>query len=709
MSKRKEAARSKSRSKPYKTSYCILNSANCFAKVVREIRRPIKDTRKENRPPSKTGYPPREVLSLIVQCDKCLTKFKISDDKVRGKVVRIRCAKCHQPFTVQGEKIENKKEAPSVAPPEPETAEAEASAGQEPSHTGTELDDIYKDFSAAKEDSDAAPATDDDTFGGADFSLSDGEADLDVGTEKGFSAADTEEADEEKDHKEDSTSSLLLSIGEDLNEGTESTQEPSSEEETTGEDSSLELNTDSSYVEGDDEESNKTEEDSPSEDFALDSEEDEFVPEAAPPEDIIDDEEDSGELDLGIGTGVTIDPDYEDSDDASLAPSIEDTLEDSGFGFSADNADDDEDLDFAIEDSADEDFTEDLDELPEVSETDNPEFEAGLLETPQDGSEPEDEETSFTPEEDIEESFEAEKQEEQEASDLEDLPAEDTSEDFGITEEAVPEDEEVFTGFADTPVEDMAEDEDGAENFAITEEAAPANDEVFKGFADEPAAETFDATQEPAEEVSNPEPPLPFETRDSPRPVVTFTPEPPMDEAPEYSTAEAAEAPESYASEKKKAPTPKWLLLVILAAIVYGGIGALYMGGVIGSSQSRPAELAPIRVERIRGVFIQNKEMGRIFAIEGRIRNFSEEPQGIRMIRGVLHNDKGRVIAAKKVTPGKIIPRETLKTITRAELRKKLSGVPGGSIPPKGSIPVMIVFTKLPKGFAGAGIEVFRR
>jgi len=183
---------------------------------------------------------------------------------------------------------------------------------------------------------------------------------------------------------------------------------------------------------------------------------------------------------------------------------------------------------------------------------------------------------------------------------------------------------------------------------------------------------------------------------------MTFTPQPAIDSFDNHSVPAS-----NYA--KKKGSNSKWLPIIILAIIVYGGIAALYSTGTIGPPQISQNELTPIQVERIRGVFIKNKEMGRIFAIEGRIRNFSEEPQGIRMIRGVLKDGQGRIIAAKKVTPGKIISKDALKTISKNNLRKQLSGVPGGSIPPKGSIPVMIVFTKLPKGFAGAGIEVYRR
>lgn|GEM_PF-6796297 len=37
---------------------------------------------------------------MIVECEKCHTKYRIPDEKVRGKGVKVRCAKCHHTFTV---------------------------------------------------------------------------------------------------------------------------------------------------------------------------------------------------------------------------------------------------------------------------------------------------------------------------------------------------------------------------------------------------------------------------------------------------------------------------------------------------------------------------------------------------------------------------------------------------------------------------------
>lgn len=49
---------------------------------------------------------------MIVQCEQCRTKFRLDDEKVSERGVKVRCAKCRHVFTVQRE--EN---APETAPP----------------------------------------------------------------------------------------------------------------------------------------------------------------------------------------------------------------------------------------------------------------------------------------------------------------------------------------------------------------------------------------------------------------------------------------------------------------------------------------------------------------------------------------------------------------------------------------------------------------
>ncbi|HEX2660455.1 MAG TPA: zinc-ribbon domain-containing protein, partial [Polyangia bacterium] len=39
---------------------------------------------------------------MKIVCDSCSTKYSISDDKVRGKVFKIRCKKCSHIIVVKG-------------------------------------------------------------------------------------------------------------------------------------------------------------------------------------------------------------------------------------------------------------------------------------------------------------------------------------------------------------------------------------------------------------------------------------------------------------------------------------------------------------------------------------------------------------------------------------------------------------------------------
>ena len=48
---------------------------------------------------------------MKIICDSCGTKYSISDDKVRGKVFKIRCKKCSHIIVVKG----NAESAPPAA------------------------------------------------------------------------------------------------------------------------------------------------------------------------------------------------------------------------------------------------------------------------------------------------------------------------------------------------------------------------------------------------------------------------------------------------------------------------------------------------------------------------------------------------------------------------------------------------------------------
>ena len=83
---------------------------------------------------------------MVVQCEHCQNKYRIADEKVKGKGVKVRCAKCENVFTVTPP--ENDVQAPHVvhqapeppsppeaAPPVPDQPAPQSDGGPELGHT----------------------------------------------------------------------------------------------------------------------------------------------------------------------------------------------------------------------------------------------------------------------------------------------------------------------------------------------------------------------------------------------------------------------------------------------------------------------------------------------------------------------------------------------------------------------------------------------
>jgi hypothetical protein len=115
-----------------------------------------------------------------------------------------------------------------------------------------------------------------------------------------------------------------------------------------------------------------------------------------------------------------------------------------------------------------------------------------------------------------------------------------------------------------------------------------------------------------------------------------------------------------------------------------------------------------LEIEKLEGLFADNEKIGRVFALEGRIKNTSEEPQEIQAIKGVLYNKEGVEVSSHLVSPGRIVSKEDLKTLPREDLLKHFKDLSAGFVPPKGTIPVMVVFTEVPPDMVEAEIEVIR-
>ncbi len=151
------------------------------------------------------------------------------------------------------------------------------------------------------------------------------------------------------------------------------------------------------------------------------------------------------------------------------------------------------------------------------------------------------------------------------------------------------------------------------------------------------------------------------------------------------------------------------VIAIFIAAAVYiaGGVDVMTRKILV----PRPAgeRERPVRIDTVRGFFANNKNIGRVFVIEAWIKNTSDTPQDVKEIRGVLYNKNGEKIKVLAVSPGRVVSLDDIKNFSKDDLLKQYRNISGGTIPPRGAVPVTIVFTEVPKDMAEFGVDIVRK
>lgn len=166
---------------------------------------------------------------------------------------------------------------------------------------------------------------------------------------------------------------------------------------------------------------------------------------------------------------------------------------------------------------------------------------------------------------------------------------------------------------------------------------------------------------------------------------------------------------EEAAMPARRRPVPAWIPAVIAAgAVIIIGLAVIFNSGGAGrfSAREKAAISKPIDIETINGYMAENKNIGRIFVIEALIRNITDSAQGIKEVRGVIYNSSGARVIDRIVSPGRVVSAEELKNLPKEGLIKALSDTSGSIIPPKATVPVMVLFTEIPDNMAEYGLDV---
>lgn len=148
-------------------------------------------------------------------------------------------------------------------------------------------------------------------------------------------------------------------------------------------------------------------------------------------------------------------------------------------------------------------------------------------------------------------------------------------------------------------------------------------------------------------------------------------------------------------------------LIALIVFLVGGGI--IYFSGIIDSIARRlaPAE-APksVEIEDVRVSYVDNQNFGKFFVIEARLKNITDSSQPVKRVTGIAYGKDGEKIMSRSVAPGRVVTPDDLKVLPKEDLERQFKDPSGGSIPPKGTVPVMVIFTEISSGVSEAGVDI---
>ncbi|AMV73038.1 hypothetical protein DBW_2727 [Desulfuromonas sp. DDH964] len=197
---------------------------------------------------------------------------------------------------------------------------------------------------------------------------------------------------------------------------------------------------------------------------------------------------------------------------------------------------------------------------------------------------------------------------------------------------------------------------------------------------------------------------------------------PPEDDSPPRPAAVRAKPTRSkHARRKKKGGSGifTWLLVLILLGLC-GATGYYYWLGQFPDidfliKRFLPQETASPAASQIKvtdpsGIFVNNREAGQLFVIQGQAVNGYSEPRSALAVKGRLFNRSGALLREQTVFCGNALSENELKTLPLAKLRERTENQFGDSLSnlnvgPGKSIPFTIVFSDLPADLSEFNVE----
>lgn len=183
------------------------------------------------------------------------------------------------------------------------------------------------------------------------------------------------------------------------------------------------------------------------------------------------------------------------------------------------------------------------------------------------------------------------------------------------------------------------------------------------------------------------------------------------------------EFPEQPPAAQRRSPLRtliRLLLILILILLIVGGI-LVYLQGpdqlnqslqqLFGQQDTATQAGGQITLSALEGKFIHNEQAGELFLIRGEAINQYPEPRAAIQVRGIIYDQNSKPLLQKTIYCGNPISETELKTLSFAELEKKMGNQFGKDLSnmkvnSRQAIPFAIVFKDLPENLAEFSVKV---
>lgn len=162
----------------------------------------------------------------------------------------------------------------------------------------------------------------------------------------------------------------------------------------------------------------------------------------------------------------------------------------------------------------------------------------------------------------------------------------------------------------------------------------------------------------------------------------------------------------------KKALAAMLIILVLGGGGFYAyttGIVDTLMVNISGGGEGADGSTAQnIKINNLEVKFYNNKHLGFIMAIKCNITNLTDSNQAVSAIKGITYGESNNILRTQLVSSGRILSDLQLTDFTEIEIKKTFRDTESNPLAPRGTVPVMVVFTDITADIVKAEIEIIQ-